>query len=167
MGGKEHVMIQIILILAIGLGFAGPAWAQSEEAPAANRLRLPVSGCPVCDLWLKYEDVFLRAKQEVGRLDHGVFYFHHSDDPEIIESLIRFAHERQSLARALETDESLRIRLGRSCGHSRVVADSIHLEVSTSARGALAILRSTDETYLSAIRKDAELATLSQVPAWY
>src|SRR5215813_6246612 len=71
--------------------------APATESPSALRLKAPVPGCPVCDIWLHYENVVLQSQQEVGALHRGVFYFYHAEDPAVIEPLIRFAHEREEL----------------------------------------------------------------------
>ena len=79
------------VLLILGLG--GSPTLSAYGAPASHRLTPAVPGCPICDLWLEYEDIVLRTKQEVGSLKDGVFYFYHSDEPAVIEPLIRFAHE--------------------------------------------------------------------------
>jgi hypothetical protein len=130
------------------------------------RLKTPVSGCPVCELWLRYEDIVLESQQEVGGLHHGVFYFYHAEDPAIIEPLIRFAHERDELEDRLRHDASLRRRLGEVCGH-RYHEGFVHLEISTSARGMFALLTADDPGMQDELRTEAGRAVRGKIPVWF
>ena len=130
------------------------------------RLRTPVPGCPVCGLWLRYEDVVLKARQEVGGLEMGVFYFYHAEDPATIEGLIRFAHERAELETNLRKDAALRRSLGEVCGH-RYHAGSVHLEISTSARGMFALLTDQNPAMQAELRAEAGRAVRGKIPVWF
>lgn len=140
-------------------------------APAAGpssalRLKTPVPGCPVCDIWLHYESVVLEAQQEVGALQNGVFYFYHAEDPGIIEPLIRFAHEREELEVRLRQVPTLRRRLGEACGH-RYHENLVHLEITTSARGMFALLTADDAAMQGELRAEAGRAVRSKIPVWF
>jgi hypothetical protein len=144
----------------------GASASTAEEPTSALRLKSPVAGCPVCDLWLRYEDVVLQARQEVGALHQGVFYFYHAEDPGVIEPLIRFAHERAELEAKLHQDPALRRALGEACGH-RYHAGLVHLEISTSARGIFALLTATDPGMLDELRTEAGRAVRGKIPVWF
>jgi hypothetical protein len=133
---------------------------------SSPRLLVAVPGCPICDLWKEYEDIVIRAKQEVAPLHNGVLYFYYSADPSVIEPLIRFAHERTKLADRLTQDETLRAQLGGPCLHKRLYG-SVHLEISTSARGIFAILTTDDPTMFGWLRDKARMATRRKIPFWF
>ena len=151
-------------VLACLLGIALLSAVASAQEPL--RLKSPVAGCPVCELWLRYEDIVLEARQEVGALHQGVFYFYHAEDPGVIEPLIRFAHERDELEAKLRRDPALRRKLGEACGH-RDHAGLVHLEISTSARGIFAILTATDPGMLDELRTEAGRAVRGKIPVWF
>jgi hypothetical protein len=159
-------MVKSVLVLGFCLGLGWASAGAARETPPNPRLLLAVPGCPVCDLWLEYEDIVLRAKQEVGPLPHGVLYFYHSDDPAIIEPLIRFAHERSKLAARLSQDAALREALGGPCRH-RELAAPVDLQVSTSARGIFAIVTTSDPSTFGWLRDKARMATRSKIPFWF
>jgi len=138
----------------------------TAESPTSLRLKAPVPGCPVCDLWLQYESIVLQTQQEVGALHQGVFYFYHAEDPSIIEPLIRFAHEREELEARLREVPLLRHRLGESCGH-RYHEGSVHLEITTSARGIFALLTSADPAMQDELRAEAGRAVRGKIPVWF
>jgi hypothetical protein len=156
------VEILVPFCVAVGLSTASVA----GPSPVL-RLRPPVSGCPVCELWLEYEDVILRAKQEVGPLEDGVLYFYHSADPSVIEPMIRFAHERSNLAETIRSDPAVRESLGGACGHGPGASTDIDLEISTSARGIFALIRSSDRATYTRLRFQAGRAVRSQIPVWF
>ena len=145
--------------LPVGHGYAAPP-------TSVLRLRTPVPGCPVCELWLRYEDVVLKARQEVGGLETGVFYFYHAEDPATIEGLIRFAHERAELESKLRKSAALRRSLGEVCGH-RYHAGSAHLEISTSARGMFALLTDQNPAMQAELRAEAGRAVRGKIPVWF
>lgn len=138
--------------------------AAQEPAPS---LRTPVEGCPVCEIWLQHQEVVLRAKQEVGQLHDGVIYFYHSNDPAVIEPLIRFAYERRNLEAALDADPARREALGRACGHLPGNTARVRLEISTSARGIFALLRTSDPETFRILRAEAQRAVRSRLPVWF
>ena len=140
--------------------------APATESPSALRLKTPVPGCPLCDIWLHYENVVLQAQQEVGGLRQGVFYFYHAEDPAVIEPLIRFAHERDELETRLRQAPALRRRLGEVCGH-RYHEGLVHLEISTSARGIFALLTSDDPAMQNELRAEAGRAVRGKIPVWF
>jgi hypothetical protein len=147
---------------------AGSIFMSTPGDPSPNlRLRPPVAGCPVCDLWLEYEDVILRAKQEVGPLRDGILYFYHSDEPSVIEPMIRFAHEREDLAEAIRADPDLINSLGGPCGHGPNAHADIQLQISTSARGIFALVTSSDPTTNTRLRFQAGRAVRSKIPVWF
>jgi len=146
---------------------ATAATAAAPTDPQELRLRPVVPGCPICDLWLRYEDVVLQAKQEVAPLEKGILYFYHSDDPAVIEPLIRFANERARLQKQLEEDPDLRARLGLACGHTPNPVRPEHLEISTSARGIYALITTDDPTTLQQLRSQASRVVLSKLPLWF
>lgn len=149
------------------LALAGVLLARPGDSAPNLRLRPPVAGCPVCDLWLQYEDVVLQAKQEVGPLKDGILYFYHSDRPSVIEPLIRFAHERADLMDRLQTDPELMEQLGGPCGHDSEARAEISMEISTSARGIFVLIRSPDPTTYWRLRFQAGRAVRSQIPVWF
>jgi hypothetical protein len=157
---RTAVLFMILLLTGLSERPGGAA------EPSALRLRTPIAGCPVCELWLRYEDVVLQAQQEVGALHQGVFYFYHAEDPSVIEALIRFAHERAELEARLHQDPALRRRLGEWCGH-RNHAGFVHLEISTSARGMFALLTATDPTMQDELRAEAGRAARGKIPVWF
>jgi hypothetical protein len=138
----------------------------ATESPSALRLKTPVSGCPVCDIWLHYENVVLETQQEVGALRQGVFYFYHAEDPTVIEPLIRFAHERAELEARLRQAPALRHRLGEVCGH-RYHEGFVHLEITTSARGIFALLTADDPAMQNELRAEAGRAVRGKIPVWF
>jgi len=152
------------LIAALG-GSLSSAAAPTD--PQRFRLLQPVPGCPVCDLWLRYEDVVLQAEQEVAPLEHGVLYFYHSEDPAVIEPLIRFANERAQLQKRLAASPELRARLGLGCGHTPNPTRPERLEISTSARGIYALITTDDPTTLAQLRSQASRVVLSKLPLWF
>ena len=121
-------------------------------------LRPRVGGCPVCDLWSRYEPVVLQARQEVGKLENGVIYFFHADDPSVIEPLIRFAYEREEMETKVASDPSVRRRLGHVCGHDLLGSGRVRLQISTGAHGFFAILTSTDSTTVRMLQEEASKA---------
>ena len=141
--------------------------AVAASASESLRLNPPVAGCPVCELWLEYEDVVLLADQEVAKIEDGVLYFYHSDDPSVIEPLIRFAYERQALAVAIRTDPGIQERLGRPCTHTSLLGTSTRLEITTSARGVVAILRSSNAATVGVLKAQAKRALRSKYPLWF
>ncbi len=151
------------LLVAAGTGMAA---IPADPAPTL-RLRPPVTGCPICELWIQYEDVVLQAKQEVGPLENGVVYFYHSNQPSVIEPLIRFAHERVDLAEAIRTRPEVREQLGGPCGHRPAFSVGIRIEISTSARGIFALLTSTNSTTYTMLRFQAGRAVRSKMPVWF
>lgn len=174
-------MVKRVLVLGVCLGLglcpgpgSSPGLAQGTPptpgtAPApvtSPRLLVAVPGCPVCDLWKEYESIIIQAKQEVAPLHNGVLYFYYSADPSIIEPLIRFAHERTKLADRLTRDEALRAKLGGPCLHKRLYG-SVHLEISTSARGIFALLTTDDPTMFGWLRDKARMATRRKIPFWF
>lgn len=157
---------KLMLILCLIAGAAGlPGNGRTQSA--VNRLHPAVVGCPICDLWLQYENVILKAKQEVGPLHNGILYFYHSGEPSVIEPLIRFAHERVRLEERLQSDEEFREQLGGRCGHGRIMALGIDLEISTSARGIFALVTSENRRTLTRLRTQAERAVWSKIPVWF
>ena len=147
---------------------AGAIFAPTPGDPSPNlRLHPPVDGCPVCELWLEYEDVILRAKQEVGPLRDGILYFYHSEEPSVIEPLIRFAHEREDLAKAIRSDPDVLRRLGGPCGHGPSAHADIELQISTSARGIFALLTSSDLPTYRDLRREGSMAVVSKIPVWF
>ena len=153
-----------VMILSLA-GLSGRP-APATESPSALRLKAPVPGCPVCDIWLHYENVVLEAQQEVGALRHGVFYFYHAEDPAVIEPLIRFGHEREELETRLRQAPALRRRLGEMCGH-RYHEGLVHLEISTSARGIFALLTADDPAMREELRAEAGRAVRGKIPVWF
>lgn len=147
---------------------AGAMFAPTPADPTPNlRLHPPVRGCPVCELWLEYEDVILRAKQEVGPLRDGILYFYHSEEPSVIEPLIRFAHEREDLAKTIRSDPDMLRRLGSPCGHRLSAHSDIELQISTSARGIFALLTSSDQATYRALLREGSKAVVSKIPVWF
>jgi|RhiMetdeSRZDD1v2_1073273.scaffolds.fasta_scaffold603223_2 hypothetical protein len=138
----------------------------ATESSSALRLKTPVPGCPVCDIWLHYENVVLETQQEVGAIRQGVFYFYHAEDPAVIEPLIRFAHEREELEARLRQAPALRRRLGEACGH-RYHDSLVHLEISTSARGIFALLTADDPAMQDELRAEAGRAVRGKIPVWF
>jgi hypothetical protein len=172
--GKEPILLRTSLLrkrnLRAGL-LAGllaavllPAPVHAQDPPV-TRLISPVRGCPICDLWLRYEDVILRAKQEVGPIQHGVFYFYHSSDPSVIEPLIRFANERNLLERSLAGNPEQRSHLGLACHHREDRQMGISLEISTSARGFLVLRRS--EAYGPMLQAQSARVVRDKIPIWF
>jgi hypothetical protein len=161
--GRFAVSALVLLAVALAVAIPGSGESQSERL----RLRPPVELCPICKLWLRYEDVVLQAQQEIGPLRRGVFYFYHASDPAVIEPLIRFAIERAELEEKLRTDPQLRRSLGEVCGHQAHVALGIDLEISTSAHGIAAFLTSGDRTVQEELRLEASRAMRSRIPVWF
>ena len=152
------------LILAASLAAA----TSSGQVTSTNlRLAPAAEGCPVCDLWVQYEDVILRARQEVGPLASGVLYFYHSESPNVIEPLIRFANERAEMDEALTSNADLASRLGGSCGHALRLGGPVNLEISSSARGIFALLTSADDPTVKLLRAQAGRAVRSKIPVWF
>ncbi len=129
-----------------------PVLAQPD---ARHGLKPYVPGCPVCDLWEIDGSIFLQARQEVGALENGVIYYYFSDNPAVIEQLIRFAYERRELEAALRTDRDLRQHLGQGCGHAMQGSGAVHLEISTGVQGVFAILTSTGKIPVDRLKKEA------------
>lgn len=125
------------------------------QPDARHGLKPYVPGCPVCDLWEIDGAIFLQARQEVGALENGVIYYYFSDNPAVIEQLIRFAYERQELEAALRTDLGLRQHLGQRCGHAMQGSGAVHLEISTGVQGVFAILTSTGKIPVDRLKKEA------------
>jgi hypothetical protein len=134
---------------------ATPAVAQPD---ARHGLKPYVPGCPVCDLWEIDGTIFLQARQEVGALENGVIYYYFSDNPTVIEQLIRFAYERQELEAALRTDLGLRQHLGQGCGHAMQGSGAVHLEISTGVQGVFVILTSTGKIPVDRLKREASNA---------
>jgi len=156
------ILVGLLVVLS---GTIGPAPRARAQDPPVTRLITPVRGCPICDLWLRYESNILRAKQEVGPIQHGVFYFYHSNDPSVIEALIRFANERDLLERDLARDPELRAHLGLACHHREDHQMAISLELSTSARGFLALRRS--EVHGPMLQSQAARVVRDKIPIWF
>lgn len=157
-------LIPLAVLAALG---ATAATAAAPTDPQELRLRPVVRGCPICELWLRYEDVVLQAKQEVAPLENGILYFYHSDDPAVIEPLIRFANERAHLEKELQENPELRAHLGMACGHTPNPVRPEHLEISTSARGIIALITTDDPTTLQQLRSQASRVVLSKLPLWF
>jgi hypothetical protein len=134
---------------------AGTGAPVSAQPDARHGLKPYVPGCPVCDLWEIDGAIFLQARQEVGALDDGVIYYYFSDNPTVIEQLIRFAYERQELEAALRTDLGLRQHLGQRCGHAMQGSGAVHLEISTGVQGVFVILTSTGKIPVDRLKKEA------------
>jgi hypothetical protein len=123
----------------IGLALVGGALLAHAAAAAEPPGQAPA---PVCALWTEFEDDVARARQEVGALSNGIIYFYHSEDPAVIEPLLRFAYRRQALADSLrgaaapEAPEA-------ACGEGIWHTPPFDLEISTSAHGFFAILTSS------------------------
>jgi hypothetical protein len=160
---RAALLIGTMTVCLMGLSYR---CAPAADRPSALRLKTPVPGCPVCDIWLHYENVVLQAQQEVGALQKGVFYFYHAEDPGVIEPLIRFAHEREELETRLRQAPALRNRLGEVCGH-RYHEGHVHLEISTSARGMFALLTSDDPVMQNELRAEAGRAVRGKIPVWF
>jgi len=127
----------------------------------------PTPGCPVCELWLEYEPDILLAKQEIGELPDGIVCFYHASDPDIIESLIRFAYARKALEERFDRDPELRRSLGVRCGHARSESAPVELEISTSARGFFAIVTSSDPYISNTLKVQGSLAVRNRLPVWF
>jgi len=160
-----RLALPTLVLAALVLVTATPRRGDGQASDL--RLRPPVPRCPVCDLWLRYEDVVLQAQQEIGPLRHGVFYFYHASDPGVIEPLIRFALERAELEETLRADPGKRRSLGEVCGHQAHAALGIDLEISTSAHGIVALLTSGDRAVLEELRLEASRAMRGRIPVWF
>ncbi len=141
-------------VLACLLALSGPTPAQ-DRYEARHGLKPHVPGCPVCALWEIDGAIFLQARQEVGALENGVIYYYFSDNPAVIEQLIRFAYERRELEAALRTDLGLRQNLGQACGHAMQGSGAVHLEISTGVQGVFVILTSTGKIPVDRLKKEA------------
>jgi hypothetical protein len=166
-----HDAMRLRTVLFVGALTVSLVGLSDHSLPAAEsssplRLKTPVPGCPVCDVWLHYENVVLETQQEVGALPQGVFYFYHAEDPAVIEPLIRFAHEREELEARLRQAPALRRRLGEACGH-RYHEGLVHLEISTSARGIFALLTADDPAMKNELRAEAGRAVRGKIPVWF
>lgn len=139
------------------------------SAPAAPMVRPPdpPPGCPVCALWEEYERDILLAKQEIGELPDGIVCFYHASNPDIIESLIRFAYARRALEEGIEQDEVLRETLGDPCGHFRSSSAPVRLEITPSARGFFAIITSPDSYTVKVLKNQGSLAIRTRLPVWF
>lgn len=146
-------------------------WASSAaaETVAPERPGRPtvVVNCPVCRLWLRFENVVVRSKHEIAPLPGGVILFYHSDDPAVIEPLIRMANERVALAEALAADPALHARLGQACSHGVRDAAGIEITVTTSARGIFAIMTTGNSAVVRELRAAAQNAVRARVPLWF
>ena len=147
--------------LAFCLLLGARTGVSSGQVPnAAERPTVP--GCPVCDLWSRYQEVFPLARQEVGSLRRGVIYYYYSNDPSVAEPLLRFAYERQELATRLAAEPELRSRLGQACGHDVLGSNLVQLQISTGAHGVFAILTSDRESIIHRLHLEASLAVRSR-----
>ncbi len=147
-----------ILVLALAPALVTVPPPAAAQSPARGELRPSVPGCPLCELWNRYQDWFLQAHQEVGSLKNGVVYFYHSDNPSVIEVLIRFAYEREALQTKLDADPELRQKLGRACGHDSMVDGTVRVEVSVAAHGVFAILTAPNRGTVRALQAEASRA---------
>jgi hypothetical protein len=155
------LLLSAVLAGPVSAVLAGPALAQDPSfTPQAAE-----PGCPVCEIWVHYDGVIRRAGQEVGRLRQGVIYFYHSDEPEIIEPLLRFAYERQALVRSIQTRGPH--SLGRACGHALREESGITVEISTGARGFFAILTSERPETVTRLWSEAAKVVPEKTPVWF
>ncbi len=148
-------------LAALILLAAGAVSAQAP--PEEDVLRPVVIGCPVCDLWLRHQDLVLQANQEVGSLENGVIYYVHAENPSVIEPLIRFAYQRAELETEILRDPELRAELGEACGHHFLGDGTVRLEISTGAHGFFAILTSDDEEIVSLLKEEASQAVRGRI----
>jgi len=136
----------------------------SSGQAATPTVREPVPGCPVCDLWERYAEVFPLARQEVGSLRRGAIYYYYSSDPSVAEPLLRFAYERQELAARLASEPDLRAKLGHGCGHDLLGSGIVQLQISTGANGFFAIVTSDRESIIHRIHLEASQAVRAKTP---
>ena len=123
-------------------------------------LGAPVSGqemssnspiCGVCTIWTEYEEVLNQADQEVAPLADGAVYFYSSDNFRVMEALQRFAYARLDLHQKNLDARHPRIRMDR--GHT--LQEGVTLEITTSAHGFFALLRSENEETVAALKGEA------------
>jgi hypothetical protein len=143
--------------LALFLLLGARTGASSGQVPEPT-LHRSVPGCPVCELWDRYAEVFPLARQEVGSLRRGAIYYYYSNDPSVAEPLLRFAYERQELAARLATEPELRSKLGHACGHDLLGSGLVQLQLSTGAHGVFAIVTSDRESIIHRIHLEASQA---------
>jgi hypothetical protein len=161
MGRHTRLFLPLAAVFLLGVR-AGTA---QEETPL--RLRPAVPECPVCAIWIKYEDVILKADQEVGPLKNGVIYFYHAKDPAIIQRLILFARERTALQELIASEPGMVASLGVECRHREYAQLPIDMEISIGARGFFVILTSNDSNTVEKIRADAQRAVTKKIPVWF
>jgi hypothetical protein len=147
----------------IVLGLAGGALLAAlaaVAAPAAAQERPD----PVCALWMEFRDDVARARQEVGALANGIVYFYHSDDPAVIEPLLRFAYRRRALADSLTAQPAAGIP---DCEDAIRHTPPFDLEISTSAHGFFAILTSPRPDIVKHLQGLAAIAVTRRHAVWF
>ena len=157
------MFIRWIAFLALSLALTTlPGDVCGQDRPP---VRPVVAGSPLCELWSSAVEVIGAAEREIGKLPNGVITLYHAERPLVIEPLIRFAYERQELARRLEGDPDLAAKLGGACGHNLSLMDpGLHIEISASAHGFFAILTSENRTTVKLLHQDAKRSVQLNVP---
>jgi hypothetical protein len=153
--------------LRIALGWVSgallvfPGRLAAQDAPAAG-----AAPPPVCALWMEFQDDVARARQEVGALSNGIVYFYHSEDPAVIEPLLRFAYRRKALADSLRalppSDEAY-----PPCGEGIWHTPPFDLEISTAAHGFFAILTSPRPEIVKHLQGLAAIAVPRRLAVWF
>ncbi len=141
--GKPVAMMIACLALQ-GAAHAGQGSRGESAAPSAPPSSAPASkDCAFCACYSRFAHALEKSTREVGALSNGIVVHYHSEDPETVVEIQRFAFERNKLRQAAIADpKSIRL-----CGECRPKFERLrgaNFEVSNSVHGVFTMITSND-----------------------
>lgn len=148
----------LVLQAATPAAHAGGPADRPRDAPASPATK----NCAFCECTSRYARVLEKATREVGALANGIVVHYHSEDPETVVEIQRYAFERHKLRQTARADAKA-IRLCAECRPVMIRLKGANFEVANSVNGVFSLITSSDPEVVRVLHEMASEQTQKSV----